>query len=728
MSLPADIEVAVFDAARQMEDLELRDAFLDWAFRDAPADGMRMKDLLASENDARLWFHEASSSRVRLAGEILEGDRVELSSADHESIGSLGLPELISGRFKILGRLGGGGGGVVFLAEQTEPVRRKAAIKLLHSGMNTEAFLAAFQRERQALALMNHPNIAGIIDAGSTDTGIPYFVMELVEGERITKFCDARCEPIPQRIGLFLQVCSAIQHAHQKGLVHRDIKPSNVLVSSADSKPLPKVIDFGIAAVTASGNAETGAPLAAGTPAYMSPEQADAHATDVDTRADVFSLGVLLYELLAGEVPWSPGPMPPSVPLPSEHLAAIPSEKLAEFAKHRHLRPERLVSALRGDLDAIIMKAVSTDRQQRYSTVNSLAMDLHRHLDVQPVIAHPPGARYVCGKFIRRNRLACLSGAAVLLALVAGAVLVTGALIREREARLDSENSRATIAEMLRQSEARETMAQIAILLSQDRIEEADALLLLHPLIGVEPSMDAHYVFRFLGERNALLGRWRQAADCFARLMQANRLANAQKVAEGMDLLFAAPTMLEAGDAAAYHSLCREILDRLPTTGNLIAAEHVVKVCLLDVAAPDRLEVLRPMAQLLRENVDNESLKTYSNSETRPWMAMSLAIFDFREGKFEESLGWCRKCETAPSKVPSRIAGTKMVASMALHRLGRHDEARSEFSAAAAMIDSATPKVIVKKVESYDSSQGTWYAWSVARVLRREAESLLKAP
>jgi len=550
--------------------------------------------------------------------------------------------------------------------------------------------------------------------------------MELVEGERITKFCDDRCEAIPQRIGLFLQVCSAIQHAHQKGLIHRDIKPSNVLVSAADSKPLPKVIDFGIAIATAGGQSHGSSSLSAGTPAYMSPEQAASNSTDVDTRADVFSLGVLLYELLAGEVPWSPGALPPSVPLPSEHLTAIPREKLADFAKHRQLRPDRLVSAVRGDLDAIIMKAISTDRQQRYSTVNSLAMDLQRHLDVQPVIARPAAKSYVLRKFIRRNRLACLSGSTVLLALVVGAVLVTGALIREREARRDSETARATIAEMLRQSEARETMAQIAILLSQDRIEEADALLLLNPLIGVEPSMDANYVFRFLGERNALLGRWRQAADCFARLMQANRLANAQKVAEGMDLLFAAPTMLEAGDTAAYHSLCREILDRLPTTRSLIAAEHVIKLCLLSEASPAMLDTLRPMAQLLRENIDSANLKTYSNHETRPWMAMSLAMFEFRDGKFDEALAWCRKCEAMQKSVLSRIAGVKVIAAMALHRLGRHDEASREFSDAARMIDAANPVVIVKKVESYDSSQGTWYAWAVARVLRNEAEVVLK--
>jgi hypothetical protein len=726
MNLPPDIEVTLFDAARQMEDGDARNAFLEWAFRDSPEDGQRMKELLASEAPAQAWFSNASVTRSRLSGEIVKLGRVDMPDESLGMGGVFELPETISERFRIIDRLGEGGGGIVFRAEQTDPVQRRVAIKLLHAGMDSPAFLAAFQHESQTLAVMNHPNIAAVLDAGTTSTGRPYLVMELVEGETITRFCDGLRLTIRQRLDVFLQVCSAIQHAHQKGIIHRDIKPSNILVSTADSTPRPKVIDFGIASAIAAENSTDA--LTAGTPAYMSPEQSDAGAIDIDTRADVFSLGVLLYELLVGEVPWKPGSLPADAARPSAHVAIRPAGSLTRLAGLRHLQPSGLATSLRGDLDSIVMKALARNRQQRYDSVAALAEDIQRFLEIQPVLAHPPGRRYVLKKFFLRNRLTCLSGLVVLAILAGGAALVIGTLVREQEARRESDAARATIAKMLAQSKARETVAEIAILLSDNRIEDADALLRLNPLTGVEPSMDATHVFRFLGERNALLGRWRQAADCFILLMQANQLANAQKVAEGMDLLFAAPTALEAGDADAYDSLRREILFRLPTTTDLIAAEHVVKSCLLDDVEPDVFKKLRPMAELLRQNIDSENLRTYSNIETRPWMAMALATFDFRDGRFEEALEWCRKCEEMPKSIPSRTAGVKMIAAMANHRLGRHSEAQEEFAKSARMIDAANPRVIVRKVESYDPSQGTWYAWAVARVLRREAEEAMRVP
>ncbi|MEI8036751.1 MAG: serine/threonine-protein kinase [Verrucomicrobiota bacterium] len=723
MSLPADIEITVFDAARQIEDPVLRRAFLDWTFRDSPDEGARMKDLLAAESEACSFFNEAAATRTSLAGEILELGRVTLTPDDSAMPGTLEFPELIAGRFRILGRLGEGGGGLVLRAEQTEPVRRKVAIKLLRADMDTGAFVAAFQRERQALAMMNHPNIAGIIDAGSTDSGTPYLVMELVEGQRITRFCDERRASLRERIGLFQQVCSAIQHAHQKGLIHRDIKPSNILVSTADSPPRPQVIDFGIAAAIAEGNATS--PLPAGTPPYMSPEQRNSSETDVDTRADIFSLGVLLYELLVGELPWSPGSMPAAIRPPSEHLATLDPARLAELARCRQISAASLVAALRGDLDAIIRKATAADRQHRYDSVAGLAMDLQRHLDIQPVLAHPPGKSYFLRKFARRNRLACLSGAAVLTAIVVGAVLVISSLIRERKALRVAETARAAAARMLVQSAAREVVAQVAILLSQNRIEDADALLLRNPLAGVEPSLEATHVFRFLGERNALLGRWPQAAECFVRLMQANRLVPAQEVAEGMDLLFAAPATLEAGDAAAYDALRQEMLARLPATDHLPSAEHLVKMSLLTPASPATFSSLRPLARLLRENIDSEAKVV---AGFRPWIALALALFDYRDRNYDGALEWCRKAEAMPVKLDSRNASLKLIAAMAHHRLGRVNEARREFGDASRMIQNVSSRVIVLTVEDYNSTQGSWYAWSVARILEREARSLLVKP
>ena len=724
MTLPGDIEIAVFDAARQIEDPAMRNAFLDWAFRDSPEDGARMKDLLASEVDALSWFEDASATRIRLSNEVIELGQVSLPADNGDPVDDLGLPELIGGRFMILSRLGQGGGGMVFLAEQTEPVRRQVAIKLLHVGMDTAAFLTAFQRERQVLALMNHPNIAGIIDAGSTEAGTPYFVMEFVEGERITRFCDERRDTIQQRIQLFLQICSAIQHAHQKGVIHRDVKPSNIIVSLSDSVPHPKVIDFGIAAAIAKRQATDTAPLPAGTPAYMSPEQAASSGTDVDTRADVFSLGVLLYELLAGAVPWSPGPMPPSPPRPSEHLASLDPEALADLAAHRQLRPEQLISNLRGDLDAIILKATAADRQQRYDTANSLAMDLRRHMGHLPVVAHPPGKRYLLRKFIRRNRLACLSGAGILVTLLIASALSFSSFLRERQARMEAEHARAIAATMLKQSKIRETVATAAVLLNENRTQEANSLLLNISYASVEPTLEAANVFRFLGARYALRNQWQEASECFSLLIKTGRLRSAEDVAANLDLLYAAPAFVECGKWSDYDALCREILTRLPATKNPIAAEHVVKICLLRPTDPGTLRSLQPMIEVLRQNFErNQDL----------WFAMAIALFHHRSGDFEEALKWTRKClETQPEPI-ARLAAVKIISAMALHRLSRPEEARRDFSDAVRMIEDFTQKKpsLVEEyydskqgVMSYDTKQGTWYAWAVARILRREADAV----
>lgn len=728
MNLPPDIEIAVFDAARLMEDPQARDAFLEWAFRDSPEDAARMKDLFHTEEEARTWFDEASESRARVAAEITRQGQVELPARVSESIESLGFPESISNRFQILRRLGEGGGGVVYLAEQAEPVRRNVAIKVLRAGMDSPAFLAAFQRERQSLALMNHPNIAGILDAGTTQTSQPYLVMELVEGRKITRFCDDQGLTIHQRLGLFLQVCSAIQHAHQKGIIHRDIKPSNILVSSEHTQPLPKVIDFGIAAATASGQSSIAVLLAAGTPAYMSPEQADPHSLDIDTRADVFSLGVLLYELLAGEVPWSPATMPFSVPTPSDFVAGMDPRKLAVLAGHRQIRPAQLVPALREDLDAIVCKAISSDRQQRYDTVNSLAMDLRRHLDDQPVVAHPPGKVYFLRKFVRRNRLAVLSGSAVMTALLLGAGIAFRAFLRERDALRETEIARANESALRQEAQARENVAKAAILLSQNQIEEADSLLRQTPLPGVRPSREAADAFRFLGERNAILGRWRQASDSFVKLMQANQLESPLATATGKDLLLAGPSLLECGDKAGYHLLRKDMLARFPVTDHPVAAEHMVKMCLLLPADSSIMRQLEPMAALLKSTFEEAKSPQGWDRNYLPWVAMAKSLFDYRNGDFQGALDWAEKCLKSLEVKPSRIASVRMISAMAHHHLGHRQEAEQEFATADKLIRYAAPKVPVENVNAANQTADSWHAWSVARLLQREAKATLGAP
>src|SRR5450432_2777105 len=302
------------------------------------------------------------------------------------------------GNYKLLEQIGEGGCGVVYMAEQEQPVRRRVALKIIKLGMDTESVIARFGAERQALAMMEHPNIAKVLDAGATETGRPYFVMELVRGIPITEYCDSNKLSTRQRLELFIPVCRAVQHAHQKGIIHRDIKPSNVLVTMHDGVPVPKVIDFGIAKATegrlTDATVYTAYEQIIGTPAYMSPEQAELSGLDVDTRSDIYSLGVLLYELLTGKTPFDGKELVKSgleemrrtlrekePQRPSTILTTLHGTELKATAEHRHAEPPKLISLRRGDLDWIVMKALEKDRTRRYETANGLAMDIERYLN-----------------------------------------------------------------------------------------------------------------------------------------------------------------------------------------------------------------------------------------------------------------------------------------------------------------------------------------------------------
>jgi eukaryotic-like serine/threonine-protein kinase len=356
----------------------------------------------------------------------------------------------VIGPYKLLERLGEGGFGIVFVAEQTEPVRRKVALKVLKAGMDTRHVVARFEAERQALAIMDHPNIAKVFDGGATDSGRPYFVMELVKGVPITDFCDQNHLTPRQRLELFLSVCQAVQHAHQKGIIHRDLKPSNVLVSRHDTTPMVKVIDFGVAKALGQKLTDktlfTGVAQMIGTPLYMSPEQAGMSELDVDTRSDIYSLGVLLYELLTGTTPFSKERFKKAAydeirriireeepPKPSTRLSEA-TETLPAVSAQRHMEPAKLTRLVRGELDWIVMKALEKDRNRRYETANGFAMDLQRYLADEPVQACPPSAGYRFRKFARRNKKALVMTAAVAVIMLAATIISTWQAVRATRA------------------------------------------------------------------------------------------------------------------------------------------------------------------------------------------------------------------------------------------------------------------------------------------------------
>jgi serine/threonine protein kinase/Flp pilus assembly protein TadD len=631
-------------------------------------------------------------------------------------------PGDVIGRYKLREKLGEGGCGVVYVAEQTEPVRRRVALKIIKLGMDTRSVIARFEAERQALALMDHPNIAKVLDAGATETGRPYFVMELVRGIKITDYCDQNHLDTPQRLQLFIQVCHAIQHAHQKGVIHRDIKPSNILVTLHDGVPVPKVIDFGIAKATEGRLSDltvyTELHQFIGTPAYMSPEQAEMSGLDIDTRSDIYSLGVLLYELLTGHTPFDPQELVQAgldqmrrtirelEPLrPSTRLSTMLDADLTTVAKRHGAEPPKLIHLIRGDLDWIVMKALEKDRSRRFETANGLATDVQRFLNNEAVEARPPSNLYRFQKLVRRNKTVFAASGAVLIALVFGLGLSLFLFVRQQAAlrrAVAAERQEAALrkqAELGLELERRlramapvsDKLGEAGLLLSEGQFGKAEEVMSrLPPLIPASSS-----IYNVIGGEHARRGQWAGAITNYSRAIEAdpsNHLA----------YHWLAPLLVQAGDLAGYRRLCQLELHRFKDTSDPITAERMAKDCLL---LPPPTSDLEPISKWADTAVAAGAGHSY-------WVYFQLVkgLAEYRLGHFAEALKWLQDVVENQS-TPAHTVQAYMLWAMAEYQLKKPEEARS---------------ILAKgdKLAETDPG-GPWNDRLIAQMLIREAKALI---
>ncbi len=736
-------EESLFEAARQLTSAAARSAFLDQACAGEPELRQRLESLLSAGPAAEMFFEAASAAPGELARRLAtESDKADSRQAtENGSTVSEGLGTRI-GNYKLLQKIGEGGCGVVYMAEQEKPIRRRVALKIIKLGMDTKNVIARFEAERQALAMMDHPNIARVLDAGATDTGRPYFVMELVRGVRITEYCDQNNLDTRQRLELFIQICGAIQHAHQKGIIHRDIKPSNILVTLHDTVPVPKVIDFGIAKAIEVRLTDktlfTAYEQMIGTPAYMSPEQAEMSGLDVDTRSDIYSLGVLLYELLAGRPPFDPKKLVQGgldemrktlrerePQRPSTMVTTMQGDELTIMAQHHGAEAPKLISTLRGDLDWIVMKSLEKDRKRRYETSNGLAMDIIRYLNNEPVTACPPSRLYRFHKLVRRNKIVFISGGAVAAALIIGLGVSTWLFIMERAAReravaaeQQAEQARLNEAELRRLAETREKITQASVLLSQDNYAGADKL--MSQISVLPPTLDGASVMRTLGEWHALQGRWNEAAQHFNQLMRVNEFDSLDVVT--LDYLELGSALVELNDKVEYESFRHAAVARFSGT-TFPFADRIVKICLLLPADAAFMKLLAPLSAETLQSYQADSVGSPMDTFRAAWECIPLALIEYRKGNYSEAEEWCRRCLGYSEYNGPRIATAHIILAMALQQQHKTDAARAELAQGQTLVTNKFHSTL----DRGSVLQGFWFDWTFAEILMREADGLIPA-
>ncbi len=682
------------------------------------SDRERVKDLLAQAAllapHRRREFIEQAGENPRIAEEAFDllstlEDSAFLSEVTGAGVSAtldaaaplLEGPGTKIGRYKLLQRIGEGGFGTVYMAEQTEPVVRRVALKIIKAGMDTRAVIARFEAERQALAMMDHPNIARVFDAGATETGRPYFVMELVRGDPVTHYCDREELLIGERLALFRDVCGAVQHAHQKGVIHRDIKPSNVLVTVADGRPIPKIIDFGIAKATSARLTDktlfTEHRQLVGTPQYMSPEQAEVSGIDIDTRSDIYSLGVLLYELLAGEPPFDARrlcsaplaeiqriirdeePPRPSLRLrtraASSNIVVLPSVEAGrpstdlsavDIARRRGTEPLLLARSMSGDLDWIVMKCLEKDRSRRYETAAALAGDITRYLSREPVSATPPSVGYKLRKFAQRHRGAVLAGAAIAVTLVIAFGVSVGFALRASRA-LDAEETQRKLAE----KRAEETEVQRK--LAEKRAEETARVAQFQQmqLGGIDPElMGGRLRDDFLAEARAGMERaGLQATEIADRQEQlANLLADANPTNVALQALD--ENIFERALQAANEQFADQPLVKAKLLQTLVGT--LIELGLFERAMPAQTEALA----IRRHELGDDDPQTIGSIN-------SMAVLLTHRSKYAEAEVYARELLERRSRIfgadhPETLVAINNVG-LALLMQGKRDEAEPYF-------------------------------------------------
>jgi eukaryotic-like serine/threonine-protein kinase len=709
-----------------------REAYLSDACAGDEVLRRRVKELLAAHEQGGSFLASPAAGETDV-GLGLTADQ----PAPATPVGSV-----VGGRYRLLERIGEGGFGVVFMAEQTAPVQRRVALKIIKPGMDSGQVIARFEAERQALALMDHPNIAKVFDAGVTETGRPFFVMELVKGTPITKYCDEHRLPPRQRLELFIQVCQAVQHAHQKGIIHRDLKPTNVLVAQYDGKPVHKVIDFGVAKATGQRLTDatmfTGLGDVIGTPQYMSPEQAELNQLDVDTRSDIYSLGVLLYELLTGTTPLESKRVKEAAllevlrvireeepPRPSTRLTA--TAELPSIAAQRGLEPRSLSGIVRGELDWIVMKALEKDRSRRYETANGLARDIERYMTDEPVTACPPSTAYRLKKFVRRNRGPVLAATLLALALVAGIVGTAFGMVRAEKRRVEAEQARDAEAAAKRKAEQAEAQT-----LEEFRASTDDAI---EQLISSKPELGPQ-------EKAYLektLKRWQVFAD-----RQGDDERSMAVRAAGLFRVALLWHKLGERDAArkgyeAARDLSKSLVSRHPDVPeyqlNLALDHNQLGILLRGLGEGDTarkeykaaLDLLKPLKTRFSDApvYQHDLGRTHNNLGV---LLNDLGERDAARKEFEAARDLQKPLTErypADPKYQKALAGTHHNLGALLNKLSERDAARKEFEAARDLLKSLTARF--PDVPEYkDSLAATRHGLGVLLAGVGESETALK--